>query len=66
MDININLSYGKESINNLAFIKAVFIKHSIENLNITYTQKEALRNKILKELQKSEESDKGVLNEKEN
>ena len=51
MDININLSYGEESIHNLAFIKALFIKHNIENLNINYDQKETLRKQILKELE---------------
>lgn len=51
MDININLSYGEESIHNLAFIKALFIKHNIECLNINYSQKEILRKQILKELE---------------
>ena len=51
MDIKINLSYGEESIHNLAFIKALFIKHNIENLNINYDQKETLRKQILKELE---------------
>ena len=54
MDININLSYGKESIHNLAFIKALFIKHNIEVLNINYNQKEALKKQILKELERLE------------
>ena len=51
MDININLSYGEDSILNLAFIKALFIKHNIDNLNINYDQKETLRKQILKELE---------------
>ena len=50
MDININISYGEESIHNLAFIKALFIKHDIESLNINYDQKEILRKQILKNL----------------
>lgn len=54
MDININLSYGEESIHNLAFIKALFIKHNIEVLNINYNQKEALKKQILKELERLE------------
>ena len=54
MDININLSYGEESIHNLAFIKALFIKHNIEVLNINYNQKEALRKQILKEIERLE------------
>lgn len=54
MDININLSYGEESIHNLAFIKALFIKHNIDSLNISYNQKEILRKQILKELERLE------------
>ena len=54
MDININLSYGEESIHNLAFMKALFIKHNIEVLNINYNQKEALRKQILKEIERLE------------
>ena len=54
MDININLSYGEESIHNLAFIKALFIKHYIDSLNISYNQKEILRKQILKELKRLE------------
>lgn len=52
MDININLSYGEESVNNLAFIKALLIKLDIEKLNINYKQKEKLRKQILKELER--------------
>lgn len=52
MDINIKLSYGDESINNLAFIKALLIKYKIEQLNISYSKKEEIRKKILKELGK--------------
>ena len=52
MDININFTYGEENIHNLAFIKAVLIKHKIEKLNISYTQKEELRKQTLKELER--------------
>jgi len=52
MDIKINLSYGEESIHNLAFIKALFIKHDIESLNISYEQKETLRKQILKDIER--------------
>lgn len=55
MNMNINFSYEEQSIHNLAFIKALFIKHKIESLNISHNQKEAL----LKDIE-------GVLNEKEN
>lgn len=52
MGLNINFTYGDKSINNLAFIKALFIKHNIERLNISYDQKETLRKQILKELER--------------
>ena len=52
MDIKINLSYGEESIHNLAFIKALFIKHNIESLNISYDQKETLQKQILKDIER--------------
>ena len=51
MDININLFYGDESIHNLAFIRASFIKFNIERLDISYKQKEQLKKQILKELE---------------
>lgn len=51
MDININFSYGEESVHNLAFINALFIKFNIEKLNISYRRKEELMKKILKELE---------------
>ena len=54
MEINVNISYGEESIHNLAFIKALLIKHNIEKLNISYSQKEELRKKVLKELERLE------------
>ena len=53
--MNINFSYEEQSIHNLAFIKALFIKHKIESLNISHNQKEAL----LKDIER-------ILNEKEN
>ena len=43
MNININLFYGDESIHNLAFIRASFIKFNIERLDISYKQKEQLK-----------------------
>lgn len=52
MDININFSYGEESVHNLAFIDALFIKFNIEKLNISYRKKEELRKEILKELER--------------
>lgn len=52
MDIKINLSYGEESIHNLAFVKALFIKHNIESLSISYEQKEILQKQVLNELER--------------
>ncbi len=52
MDININFSYGEESVHNLAFIDALFIKFNIEKLNISYRKKEEIRKEILKELER--------------
>ena len=53
MNININISYEENSINNLAFIKAFMIKYNIEKLNISYSKKEELRKRILKEPKRS-------------
>lgn len=52
MDIKINLSYGEESIHNLAFVKALFIKYNIESLSISYEQKETLQKQVLNELER--------------
>lgn len=52
MDININFTYGDKSVQNLAFINAILIKHDIERLSISYSQKEELRKYVLKELEK--------------
>ena len=58
MDININISYGEESVHNFAFIKALLIKYSIEELNMSYSQKEELRKQVLKELARIKKSGK--------
>lgn len=54
MDINVNFSYGDETINNIAFIKALLIKQSIENLNTNYAQKQYIKKEVLKELERLE------------
>ena len=59
MDINIKITYGEGSLHNLAFVKALLIKNSIENLHINYKQKEELRKEVIRILSK------GVLNEEE-
>lgn len=73
MDINVNFSYGDESLNNIAFIKALLIKQTIQNLNMNYEQKQCIKKEVLKELKNETNSvrlrnrkNKGVLNEKEN
>lgn len=53
MQIKINFSKDNVHINNLAFVKALMIKNIIENLNITYEDKEKLRKEILEYLRKS-------------
>lgn len=47
MNIKINYPEGNEHIKNLAFIKALLIKCSIENLDINTKEKEKLKDKIL-------------------
>ena len=49
-----NFSFEGESLDNIAFIKALLIKRSIENLNINYTQKQYIKKEVLRELKKFE------------
>lgn len=51
MQIKINTENSKEYIHNLAFIKALLIKESIENLDISYEEKIQVKNEILEYLQ---------------
>lgn len=53
MQIKINFSKDDVHIKNLAFVKALMIKNIIENLNLTYDEKEKLRKEILEYLKKS-------------
>lgn len=53
MQIKINFPKDDVHINNLAFVKALMIKNIIENLNLTYDEKEKLRKEILEYLKKS-------------
>lgn len=46
MNIRIN-NINEDDIENIAFIKAMLIKRSIENLEISYKDKEKLKNEIL-------------------
>ena len=47
MEIIINSATNEECLKNIAFIRALLIKYSIENLKIDYSQKEQLRKQIL-------------------
>ncbi len=51
MQININTENNKEYIHNLAFVKALLIKESIEKLDISYEEKVQIKNEILEYLQ---------------
>ncbi len=51
MQININTGNNKEYIHNVAFVKALFIKESIEKLEISYEEKIQVKNEILEYLQ---------------
>ena len=53
MQIQFNFPDGNDYISNLAFIRALMIKKSIEDLNISYKEKEQLKNKILETLEKT-------------
>lgn len=55
MGINIKLFYNDESIHNLAFIKALLIKYRIEKLNVNNSERDKIRKRILKELEKNNE-----------
>ena len=51
MQINIDTGNSKNYIHNLAFIKALLIKESIEKLDISYEEKIQVKNEILEYLQ---------------
>ncbi len=51
MQIKVNMENNKEYVHNLAFIKALLIKGSIEKLNISYEEKVKIKNEILEYLQ---------------
>lgn len=53
MQIKFNFPESNDYINNLAFIKALMIKRMIENLDISYKEKEQLKNEILETLKKT-------------
>lgn len=53
MEVKINYSEDDNHINNLAFIKALMIKKTIEDLNISSEEKERLRKEVLEHLRKT-------------
>lgn len=54
MQLKINFLQDSDYIYNLAFVRALLIKISIENLNINYNDKEKIRKQVLEELKNSE------------
>lgn len=50
MQIKINTKNNANYMNNLAFIKALLIKESIEDLDISYEEKVQIKNEILEYL----------------
>jgi|GEM_PF-4971325 len=50
MKINIKKGEKEYYIQNIAFIKAILIRETIENLNISYEEKVEIKNKILEYL----------------
>ena len=53
MEIKLNFPDNDNYISNLAFIRALMIKKSIENLDISYEEKEQLRRDILEILKRT-------------
>ncbi len=53
MNIRIN-KVNEDDVNNIAFIKAMLIKKSIEDLDISYKDKIKLKNEILEYLKTHE------------
>lgn len=52
MQIILNKKNNECYIHNLAFVKAILIKETIEKLNVSDYEKENIRNKILQYLKK--------------
>jgi len=50
MEINYNFPKDNCHINNLAFIRALFIRDTIEKLDISFSEKEELKKQILEYL----------------
>lgn len=50
MDIQLNFPKDNSHISNLAFVRALLIKCTIEKLDISYSEKEEIRKKVLEYL----------------
>lgn len=53
MEIKFNIPEDNSHISNLAFIRALLIRDTIEKLNITIEEKEELKEEILEYLKKT-------------
>lgn len=53
MEIKINFPKDNVHIDNLAFIKALLIKTTIERLDISYKEKENIRKEVMEYLKKT-------------
>lgn len=53
MKIKYNIPKDNSHISNLAFIRALFIRDTIEKLNISFEEKEELKEEILEYLKKT-------------
>ncbi|CCY71841.1 unknown [Clostridium sp. CAG:921] len=53
MDVKVNYPTNDNYINNIAYIKALFIKTQIENLEVEFEKKKEIYNKILDYLEKN-------------
>lgn len=53
MEIKLNFPKDNSHIYNLAFVRALLIRDTIESLSITYQEKENLRKDILEYLKKT-------------
>ena len=53
MEVKINFPENNNHISNLAYIKALMIKKTIEDLNISSEEKEKLRKEVLEHLRKT-------------
>ena len=53
MKIEMKFPENREYISNLAFIRALMIKNSIESLNFNYEEKEVVKKEVLNTLKRT-------------